>query len=172
MHRRDLFRLLSASALIPFLPGEATAAARFGHAAHRAVRTGSLGTLSPEQARLVSVVADMIIPRTETPGASDVDVTGFIDHLLTEWYTPRECQEILAGIDRLIAVGFADLPEEQRIARMAALDGMKAEPASPEAAVATIKSLTVYGYFTSERVVKEVTRDPIVPGRFEGCVRF
>ena len=172
MHRRDLLRLLGASALIPFVPDEAGAAVQFGQAAHRAVRAGSLRALSAEEARVVTVVADMIIPATDTPGAADVDVTGFIDHLLADWYAPEDRQKLQAGIGRLVAEGFADLSEDQRIARLTALDRAKGEPGSPEAAVAKLKSLTVYGYFTSERVMKEVTRDPIIPGRFEGCVRF
>ena len=33
-----------------------------------------------------------------------------------------------------------------------------------------IKSLTVYGYFTSELVVKEVLHTSIMPGKADGCV--
>jgi glucoside 3-dehydrogenase (cytochrome c) hitch-hiker subunit len=172
MHRRDLLRLIGASALIPFVPGEADAAVQFGQATHRAVRVGCLRALSSEEARVVTVLADMIIPATDSPGASDVDVTGFIDHLLADWYSPEDRQQLQAGIGSLVTEGFADLSGDQRIARLTALDRAMGEPGSPEAAVSALKSLTVYGYFTSERVMKEVTRDPIIPGRFEGCVRF
>jgi hypothetical protein len=34
----------------------------------------------------------------------------------------------------------------------------------------TIKSLTLYGYFTSELVQTEVLKTVIRPGRFDGCV--
>lgn len=172
MQRRDLLRVLSAGALIPCIPGGATAAVQFGRAAHRVARTGSLRALSAEEARVVTAIADMIIPATDTPGASDVNVTGFVDLLLADWFAPKDRQELLTGIGRLVAEGFADLPDDRRVARLTALDGARGESGSPEAAVASLKSLTVYGYFTSERVVKEVTRDPIVPGRFEGCTRF
>lgn len=48
MPRRDLLRLLGATARIPCVPGKAAATVRFGRAAHRAVRAGSLRALSPE----------------------------------------------------------------------------------------------------------------------------
>jgi hypothetical protein len=172
MHRRDLLRIAGAAALIPFLPREAEAAARFGALAHRAARAAGLQALSEDQAQVVTIIAEMIIPRTDTPGATDVDVTGFVDHLMAEWYDPVERQQFQAGIDALVAEGFAAASDDARAARLAQLDGVKGPDGSPEAAVQTLKSLTVYGYFTSERVVKEVTRDPIIPGRFEGCTRF
>ena len=34
---------------------------------------------------LVSRVSDLIIPRTETPGAVDVNVPGYMDGLMTDW---------------------------------------------------------------------------------------
>jgi hypothetical protein len=44
------------------------------------------------------------------------------------------------------------------------------DPGTAAWAWTRIKSLTVYGYFTSERVMTEVTKDPITPGRFAGCI--
>jgi hypothetical protein len=42
---------------------------------------------------------------------------------------------------------------------------------TPEArAYARLKRLVVHGYFTSERVQKEVLKTEIMPGRFEGNV--
>jgi hypothetical protein len=46
---------------------------------------------------------------------------------------------------------------------------VKGERGSAEAEFGRLKSLVIYGYFTSERVVKDVTRNPIIPGRFDGC---
>src|SRR5690349_20576208 len=41
---------------------------------------------SKVQAALVAEVADIIIPRTSTPGAKDVGVPGFIDTMLKDVY--------------------------------------------------------------------------------------
>jgi hypothetical protein len=175
MHRRDLLRILGATSLLPFVPRDAGAALAFGRRLHHAVGAGRLEALTPAEARLVSTISDLIIPRTDTPGAADAEVTAFVDHLLAHWYSDAERDGFLAGLadlERRAGSVFADLPEKGQIALLEALDGVQGGPGSAETAFATLKSLTVYGYFTSERVVKEVTRDPIIPGRFDGCARL
>src|SRR5262249_57790118 len=54
--------------------------------------------LSAPQVDIVSVVADIMIPRTDTPGAIDVGVPGFIDLMLKEGYTEDERERYLAGL--------------------------------------------------------------------------
>jgi glucoside 3-dehydrogenase (cytochrome c) hitch-hiker subunit len=173
MRRRELLQLLGSSALLPFVPRSTEAALGFGRAVHRVARGRTLEILTPAQAELVTVVADLILPRTDTPAASDVGVTGFIDHLLAAWYHADEREPFLAGLaelDRRAGSRFASLPPDRQLALLTELDGGKGEPGSAEATFARLKSLTVYGYFTSERVVQEVTREPIIPGRYDGCV--
>ena len=50
------------------------------------------------------------------------------------------------------------------------LDGKKGPKGSAEVSFGTLKWLTTYGYFTSERVQREVLKTVILPGRFDGCV--
>jgi hypothetical protein len=175
MHRRHLLQLLGACSVLPFVPREAGAAIAFGRKLHLAVQRDDLEALSDAEGRLVTAIADQIIPRTDTPGASDVGVTVFVDHLLAHWYADEPRANFLAGladIDRRAGGSFLELSPERQIALLTLLDGVKGAPESAESAFAMLKSLTVYGYFTAERVVKEVTKEPISPGKFEGCVRF
>lgn len=174
MQRRELLRLMGAAASLSVLPPGADPFI-MGRAVH--ARTGGPGTLDAAQAALVTRLADRIIPRTDTPGASDVDVTGFIDHLLTAWYPAADRDAFLAGLAAIEArataeggVPFVELTEPDQLRLLTALDGATGPDGSAEWAMARVKSLTVFGYFTSERVVKDVTRTPIIPGRFEGCV--
>jgi hypothetical protein len=120
-------------------------------------------------------VADLILPRTDTPSASDVAVPTFIDHMLAQWYHPDERDSFRAGLaelDRRADGSFTALSSEGQIALLTALDGAKGDSGSAEATFTRLKSLTIYGYFTSEPVVKEVTRERVIPGKFEGCVRL
>lgn len=175
MHRRELLRLVGTGALLPFLPRSLDRAIEFGREAHRAALAHTLEVLSPAQAELVTTLADLILPRSDTPGASDVGVTGFIDHLLAHWYHADERAAFLAGlgeIDRLAGGSFVRLEPARQAEILTRIDGEPGGAGSAEAEFGRLKSLTLYGYFTSERVVKEVTRDPLIPGRFDGCVKL
>src|SRR5580693_4633394 len=54
--------------------------------------------LSPPQADIVSAVAEIIIPRTDTPGAIDVGVPGFIDRVLKDVYPEEDRRRYLTGL--------------------------------------------------------------------------
>ena len=178
MHRRDLLRLLGATTALPLLPGSSDVVG-LGCALHAGRRQNAyLQLLTADQAALVTRLSDMVIPRTDSPVASDVGVTAFIDHLLAEWFQPDEVQPLLAGLAAIdtrarldYGSSFVELAEPDRVSLVTSIDDRKGAADSAEAAFARIKSLTVYGYFTSERVMTEVTREPIIPGRFDGCVR-
>lgn len=179
MDRRNLLRILGATAALPLLPASG-GGVQLGRGLHAGLRQNAdLQLLTADQAALVTLLADMIIPRTDSPGASDVGVTAFIDHLLAEWYQPDEVQPLLAGLGMINTIAqldfgsrFVELPEPDRVSLLTSIDNRKGASGSAEAAFARIKSLTVYGYFTSERVMTEVTREPIIPGRFDGCVQM
>ncbi|MGC1450745.1 MAG: gluconate 2-dehydrogenase subunit 3 family protein [Candidatus Sulfotelmatobacter sp.] len=47
-------------------------------------------TLDPHQDATVKAMAELILPRTDMPGATDVNAGGFIDLILTEWYDEQE----------------------------------------------------------------------------------
>lgn len=175
MDRRDLLRLMAAASTLSFLPRSAEAVVRLGRAAHRAA-SPVLRAMTPQTGRLVSTLADLILPRTETPGATDVGIPQFIDGLLADWFPDDERRQFLDGLDDLnrragsrYRASFVDLDQDTQVAMLATLDGAEGSPASAEAAFSRLKSLTVYGYFTSETVARDVLQDPIIPGRFEGC---
>src|SRR4051812_2147868 len=51
-----------------------------------------------DQAAIVSEVAQIIIPKTDTPGAKEAGVPSFIDQLLRECYKKRDQQRFLDSI--------------------------------------------------------------------------
>lgn len=173
MQRRDLLRILGSGALLPFVPRSAEGAIQFARAAHRASAGTALEFLTPDQAELVGTLADLIIPRTDTPGATDVGVTGFVDHLLAAWYHDDERKNFVAGlaeIDRRAGGKFTTLSPAEQVKFLETIDGLEGRSGTAEGEFKHLKSLTLYGYFTSEKVVKEVTKEPLIPGRFDGCV--
>lgn len=51
-----------------------------------------------EQAALLSELSEIIIPKTDTPGAKDVGVPGFMDLLVKDCYKKEEQDAFLAGL--------------------------------------------------------------------------
>jgi len=133
-------------------------------------------TLDPSQFEIVTHLAELILPETDTPGATSVRVPAFIDLMLTEWYSASERDQFLAGLAEIDARSrrvyggvFLDLRASDQEAMLQAFDGGQGVEGSAEYTFQVLKQLTVYGYFTSERVMKEVTREPTIPRRFDGC---
>ena len=167
MQRREVLRLLAgsavAAALAPLAPSERLA---LGASLHAESRAGD--ALDQPQRALVSELADTILPRTESPGALDAGVPEFIDRMLAWWHTGAERDQFLQGLRAI----------ESRLAggspRLDVLTGLDSaatrEPGSAEDAWARLKSMTVYGYFTSRVVQEEVLHTVVLPGRFAGCV--
>src|SRR5437016_6550336 len=99
MNRRELLRVLGASALLPALPDRS--AERLGAAGrrvHARARSRGLQVLDPHQSETVATIAELIIPTTDTPGARAAQVHRFIDLLLAEWASDDERAQFLKGL--------------------------------------------------------------------------
>ena len=131
--------------------------------------------LSPAQLDLVTAIAERILPRTDTPGASDVGVPAFVDLMLGKYSTESERQVFTAGLDEVNAASLASHAQSFVKISAAQQDAilMKIAVASQKKEKTffhQIKELTVVGYFTSEIVGRTVLHYDPVPGRFQGCV--
>lgn len=135
--------------------------------------------LSPLQGETVAVVAEHIIPETDTPGARAVGVHEFIDTMLAEYYGEAERAQFAAGLEDLDRrshalhdVNFLAAGADQQRALLVALDREShAAPPGPSF-FRMMKELTLLGYYTSEAGATRELRYEQVPGRYEGCVPF
>jgi len=140
-----------------------------------------------DQKKMTQVLADMIIPRTDTPGAIDAGVPHFIELMVSDWYTETERAIYFEGLlaldaycEKNFANKFLSSNAQQRIAALEQAE-QDAEsykpPANKNIAVETedeskpfflkIKELTVLGYYTSkEGAQKELRYDPM-PMRYD-----
>ena len=182
MHRRDLVRLLGSMAAIPVFTGwSAERLWALGETTHER-SSGFRGVLSPHQLETVAVIAELILPRTSTPGARDVGVAEFIDLLMTEWYDDEQRGRFLTGlaaIDSLAvsrgAADFVSLAPADQSLLVGTLDTSLSLPEPPapgsaEAAYRTLKSLAVFGFFTSQQVQRDMVKVNIWPNRYDGCI--
>ena len=170
MERRDLFRALASATALTILPHKTLEAW-----SRVASGTRLVNGLSEPHLALVRAIADTIIPRTETPSATDVGVHEFVDVIVTEQATDEERTRFHAALDAIDARArsessdvFANLSEEHRGGMLAALESGPRE-ADPARMYWRLKGLVVHGYFTSEQVMKDVLQHTVMPGKFEGA---
>jgi glucoside 3-dehydrogenase (cytochrome c) hitch-hiker subunit len=179
MRRREAVQFLGAAIAMQFVPRNAQALLELGHRLHREKGDVPFRTLNPAQQKLVTQIAEMIIPETDTPGATSVKVPEFIDLILTEWATEEEKAAFLAGLADIdvqsVAAGsprFLDLPEAKRGEFLTGLDAKRPAKAGAAHAFERIKALTVYGYFTSEPVQVNILKTQMFFNGYDGNVPF
>ncbi len=168
--------MIGSLAVVPFIPQGADAAFTDAQTLHQRLQLADVTfrTLDATQQATVRDMAELILPRTDTPGATDVRVAEFIDLIMTEWASAeerslflRELAEIDGRARAQGGVPFVQLPADAKRELMGALDALRKDSAGAGHAFAQIKSLTVYGYFTSERVQKDVLKTRMFFTAFE-----
>jgi gluconate 2-dehydrogenase gamma chain len=142
--------------------------------------------LSPPQLAIVSAVVEIMIPRTDTPGAIDVGVPGFIDLMLKDVYTRRARERYLAGLSELDAAAqgehgrkFIALEPTQQVALVRKLhDAAVVEERQLQRSrvrherpfIMMTKELTLLGFFTSEVGATQILQYVAIPGSYHGCI--
>ena len=175
MHRRELLRLLGSAVTLPALAGMSPERLLvLGQGAH--ARRSSTESLPAGASELIATIAEMILPETDSPGAGAVGVPGFIGQMVSDWIKEEERQQFLVGLEQIDQMSrdaggasFIALPPAQQSQVLSRLDRSKGAEGSAEGSYATLKSLTVYGYFTSEPIVTRVLRTPMIPGHYDGA---
>jgi hypothetical protein len=135
-----------------------------------------------DQARIISELAQTIIPKTDTAGAKEAGVPGFIDQILKECYKKEDQDKFIAGLTEFEAAAkaahgdsFIYLSPEKQLAFVkaqneAAVNAVKADPSQPRPFILTAKELTLLGFFTSEPGATQVLQYEAVPGSYKGCI--
>ena len=169
MERRDLLRTLASATALTILPHKTIEA--WSRVASGVPTTSGL---SDAHMILVRALADTIIPRTDTPGATDVGVHRFVDVIFAEYLTDEERTRVVGGLNAIderamteSGIVFADLTAEGRGKFIEALESGPRDT-DVKRSYWQLKGLVVRGYFTSEPVMKNVLKHVVMPGRFEG----
>ena len=184
MNRRDALLALGGVAVLtePLLAAGRSLRTRLGTG-------GALKVLDPHQNDTVVTIADLIIPVTETPGASAAKVNEFTDLMLAEWVDAEERKSFLEGLADVDARSrkkfgkdlTACTPAQQtellelldlELAAMrdAERQGVRREPTPAQRFFHMMKRVTLLGYYTSEIGANQELHNPIIPGRYDGCV--
>jgi gluconate 2-dehydrogenase gamma chain len=137
---------------------------------------------APDQARIVTEVCEIIIPKTDTPGAKEAGVPGFIDTMLKDCYKKEDQDRYIEGLtafDERAKSTFGDRfihckPEQQtelvKTVHDEALQQMKENREAKRPFMLMTKELTLLGFFTSEPGATQVLQYVAVPGAYKGCI--
>lgn len=143
--------------------------------------------LTPAQKRAVAVLAEAIIPATDTPGAINAGVPNFIELMVFEWFNEQERTTFLTGLADIMAsaeqkyrVALDQLEDAQRLNLLEALEAQASDAAwyemgnvqrafdSEAPFICQLKELTIWGFFTSETGATQVLRYEVMPMEFDG----
>jgi hypothetical protein len=197
MDRREALKSLGTAMSLPVLQqlgwAEALAVGREVHAALQTEGEESLyifKTLDPHQDQMVSTIAEIIIPETDTPGAKAARVNEFIDLVLTDWFTADESERFLVGLGELdqlaretVGKRFVDCEETQQIELLKKIEAealaaqekgvrIRLAPAEHSHFFLAMKSLTLIGYYTSEVGMTKELEWEVFPVSYDGCTNF
>ena len=186
--RREALRKLAvgsaAAATAPFWV-EALATAAEEHAAHYHQAAASATVFKPKvfnaaQNKTVTALAEIIIPQTDTAGATKAKVNEFIDAVLAD-AKPDDRQKFLDGLAWMDTrsqadhgAPFVEAPPEKQTALLTALSTNASPSPADQPGVdffKAIKWMTVTGYYTSEVAAREELGDDgqMFFTEFKGC---
>jgi len=130
-----------------------------------------LSVLSGKQNRLIMDITDTLVPKTDTPGATDVGVNLFIDLVLQDVMSEEDANKFLKGLDDFEAKvvsetgkSFSEHSPDEREKLLRA--------SSDTSFYKSVRDLTRTGYNTSEQGIKTNYNYTPIPGKYEGCAEM
>lgn len=149
--------------------------------------TTEVDYFTPEQRKIIAAMTEVVIPRTDTPGAIDAGVPRYIELMVANWMEEGErnifdtgLADIETRIPREYGKPFHELPADDQLAIMEGLESAASESSwydfanvqrefiSDAPFICQLKELTIYGFFTSEAGSKQVLRYDPMPMEFDG----
>ena len=120
---------------------------------------------TPAQYAIMSDMADIIMPRTASPGAKDAGVPDYLDALMSNWASQSRQAQFRALFDEVGGVGFMNLDDAGRVSFMRNFDAGKLRVRDP--VYAKFKELVLTLYYLSEAGATKELRYELIPGKWE-----
>lgn len=144
-----------------------------------------------EQALLIAELAEVLVPKTDTPGAKDAGVPAFIDGILKEVYPQADKDRFTKGLTdfeeeakKTYGEPFATCSADEKIALVkkhhedalskssgdGSIGWWRAGSGGDKPFILEMKELTLLGFFTSQAGATQVLQYNQAPGPYKGCV--
>jgi gluconate 2-dehydrogenase gamma chain len=151
--------------------------------------SGKVDYFSPAQRKIIAAMTEVIIPRTDTPGAVDAGVPNYIELMVAHWLTDQEralfdagLKDIETRIPQEYGSSFDQLDAAQQLKIMEALEDAASDSSwyefgnvqrdyvSDAPFICQLKELTIFGFFTSQEGGSQVLRYDPMPMYFDGDI--
>lgn len=145
--------------------------------------------LTANQAATIAEIAETILPKTKTPGAKELAVPQFIDKMVNDTFDKKGQEEFVKGLetfesqcDSKYGKSFVELSQKEKEEFLMiqeaenpksgmSLWGINLEPnAAPATFYKKVKSLTLFGFYTSQQIGEKVLAFDPVPGEYIACM--
>jgi hypothetical protein len=127
----------------------------------------------------VTRVSDLIIPRTETPGAVDANVPGYMDGLMTDWANSETknthrtaLRQIKGELDERARGNFLDASDSVAEQSLSAFDAAAFVEDGDASGYKRVKGYVSQSYFATEDGATEELKWVAVPGRWDPSVEI
>ena len=130
--------------------------------------SNSPSKLMATQINIIATIADIIIPQTDTPSASQAGVHLYVDFYLHEFLSATKRDKFLLELAGLYEPfpAFLSLQKSEQLAVVQALDDqLNSENESPT--YKKLKQLVFIGYYTSEVGATQALKYDPVPGPYK-----
>ena len=117
--------------------------------------------INPDQEKMLAALADEVIPKTGTPGGSDLGLHLFALKIADDCFNDANLQPFAGGLKAFTA---AKAKNGALTLQQAADDAALKDFAN------AYKSLVVRGYTQSEYYMTKVVPYKLIPGGYKGCV--
>ena len=181
---RGLSRLLGGSVTSVLLSGNALAVA-MAHSITSASTLNSVPTVEGKiftlnQLKQLQSICAIVIPKSDTLGAAEVNTHGFIDNQLFHCYQQAEQEKMITLLALIEDVAkqqfsqpFITLKNKQQYQLLTELDqGINNFDEQQRTDFKSLKQLICFGYYTSEVGASQELRYLAVPGGYKGSIPY
>ena len=133
---------------------------------------------SADEMALISRISDLVIPRTETPGALDANVPGYLDALMSDWASAetqnnhREALQLISQRLDSLSGNFMTTSEAGAAAALSELDSDAFDGDNGLGGYRSLKGYITQSYFATEAGATEELKWVALPGRWDPSVHI
>lgn len=133
--------------------------------------------VTEDQEKLIASIADTLLPKSETPGATDVSAAEFTAKMVDDCLSRQDQAKWLSGMNRFFeltaAENSASFDKWNRADRekfLSAFEEKKVEDRDASFFYRTVRRFSLQAYTSSEYFMTSIQNYKMLPGPFRGCV--